>query len=398
MPNSEHAALAKQGTEAVGRWRAGSRWIRRQMDLSGAMLSRTKLIAADFAHDNLSRIDLTGANLYFSDLSGANLRGAHLFRSDLSRSDLREANLTAASLVRADLTGCCLRGVNLRGADLSYADLSRADLEGANLAGANLTATKLSWANLTGVVLRNAKMNGTVLDLADLSGSELRGATLVRVTLDDAVFEDVLLEMTLFADCDLSRVMGLQSVRHAGPSIIGADSLGRSRGLIPESFLRSAGVAEALIASQPQLQGFRRADPRVLLLGSVKDAAFIERVLEDLRGSGMFCWRLFVDDEESFQSQEGVLDRAVNYDRLALVCSANSLENPFGSRFFSELTRDGSSASGRSLLPVAIDDQLYRSGEQLCEDLRSLETVDLRGWETPEVYKQGLATLESALA
>ena len=397
MPDHEHAALAKRGTEAVGRWRAGSRWIRRQMDLSGAMLSRARLIGADFAHDNLSRIDLTGSNLYLSDLSGANLRGAHLFRSDLSRSDLREANLTAASLVRADLTGSCLRGVNLRGADLSFADLSRVDLEGANLAGANLTSTRLSWANLTGVVLRNARMNGTVLDLADLSGSELRGATLVRVTLDDALFEDVLLEMTLFADCDLSRVMGLESVRHAGPSIIGADSLGRSRGLIPEAFLRSAGVAEALIASQPQLQGFRRADPRVLLLGSIKDAAFIERLLEDLRASGTFCWRLFVDDEESFQTQEGVLDRAVYYDQLALVCSANSLQNPFGSRFFTELTRDGTGATGRSLLPMAIDDQLFSSGEQLCEDLRSMETVDLRGWESLDVYKKGLAELETAL-
>ena len=397
MADREHAALAKRGTEAVGRYRAESRWIRRQLDLSGAMLSRTRMVGADFAHDNLSRIDLTGANLYLSDLSGANLRGAHLFRSDLSRSDLREANMTAASLVRADLTGCCLRGVNLRGADLSFADLTRADLEGANLAGANLTSTRLSWANLTGAMLRNARMNGTVLDLADLSGAEMRRASLVRVTLDDARFEDVLLEMTLFADCDLSRVMGLESVRHAGPSIIGADSLGRSRGLIPEPFLRSAGVAEALISSQPQLQGFHRSDARVLLLGSIRDAVFIDRVLADLRELGTLCWSLFVDDEDSFQSQEGVLDRAAYYDRLTLVCSANSLENPFGSRFFAELARDGSGASGRSLLPLAIDDQLFRSREQLCEDLRRLETVDCRGWEEQEAYRQGLARLEAIL-
>ncbi len=395
MANQAHAALAKRGTEAVGRYRVGSQWIRRQLDLSGAMLSRAKLTGADFAHDNLSRIDFTGANLYLSDLAGANLRGAHLFRADVSRSDLREANLTGASLVRADLSGSCLRGVSLRGSDLSFADLSRSDLEGANLSGANLTSTKLSWANLTGTVLRNARMNGTALDLSDLSGAEMRGATLHRATLDDAIFDGVSLEMTLIADCDLSRVLALEHVRHLGPSIIGADSLGRSRGLIPECFLRSAGVAEALIASQPHLQGFQRSDPRVLLLGSVKDAAFVERVLEDLRESGTLCWSLYVDDEPAFKDQGGVLEKAAYYDRLALVCSANSLQNPFGSRSFTELSRNG--LPGRSLLPLVIDEQLFGSEEPLCVELRALDTVDWRGWESQDTYDLGLASLRASL-
>ena len=395
MANPAHVALAKRGAGAVGRYRAGSQWIRRQLDLSGAMLSRAKLTGADFAHDNLSRIDLTGADIHLSEFAGANLRGAHLFRANASRSDLREANLTGASLVRADLSGSCLIGASLRGADLSFADLSRADLEGANLSGANLTSTRLSWANLTGAVLRRARMNGTILDLADLSGAEMRGATLHRATLDDTIFDGVCLEMTLIADCDLSRVLALERVHHLGPSIIGADSLGRSRGLIPESFLRSAGVAEALIASQPRLQGFQRSDPRVLLLGSVKDASFIERVLEDLRKSGRLCWSLYVDDEPAFRDQGSVEEKASYYDHLALVCSANSLQNPFGSRSFTELSRGES--PGRSLLPLAIDDQLFRSGEPLCVELRALETVDMRGWEDWAVYQRGLAALAASL-
>ena len=238
-------------------------------------------------------------------------------------------------------------------------------------------------------------MNGTLLDLADLSGAEMRGATLHRATLDDAIFDGVSLEMTLIADCDLSRVLALERVRHMGPSIIGADSLGRSRGLIPESFLRSAGVAEALIASQPRLQGFQRSDPRVLLLGSVKDADFIGRVLEDLRESGTLCWSLYVDDEPAFRDQGSVGERAAYYDRLALVCSANSLQNPFGSRYFSELSRDGS--PGRSILPLVIDDQLFTSSEPLCADLRVLKTVDWRGWEDWAVYQRGLATMSASL-
>ena len=362
------------------------------------MLARAKLPGADFSHDDLSRIDLTGANLHLSDLSGANLRRAHLFRANLGRCDLREAILTGASLVRADLTGSCLRGANLRGADLSHADLSRADLEEANLTGANLTGARLSWATLSGAMLRNARLNGAFLDMADLRGAELRGAAFIRVALDDALLDSALLEMTIFADCDLSRAIGLEGARHAGPSVIGADSLGRSRGLIPVPFLRGAGVAEALIASQPRLRSARRADARVLLIGSVKDAPFIHRAMADLRKSGALCWSLFVDDEGAFQSREATLDRAAYYDRLALVCSVNSLENPFGSRFFAELARDIPEASGRSLLPLAIDDHLYRSGEKLCADLRSLDSVDWRGWEEREAYRRGLAALEAALS
>ena len=397
MADLQHTALAKKGPHAIGRWREQRRWVRRQLDLSGAMLSRARLIGADLARDNLSRIDLTGADLHLADLSGANLRGAQLFRSNLSRTDLREANLTGASLVRANLSGSCLVGVGLRGADLSFADLSRADLEGANLSGANLSETNFSWANLGGAVLRNARMAGTVLDLADLTGADLRGAGLIRCVLHGTLLGDVLLEMTLFGDCDLSQVMGLEQVRHAGPSIIGVDSLDRSGGLIPDVFLRLAGVADSLIAAQEHLRSCRRSHPRVLLVSSVKDSVFAGRVQEDLRASGMLCWSLVIDDEDAFQAQESALKRASYYDCLALVCSGNSLENPHGSRFFAELTRNGATASAQSILPLGLDDLLFRREDQVCSALRRHPTVDFRGWERQEVYRHGLAGLVAAL-
>ena len=46
---------------------------------------------------------------------------------------------------------------------------------------------------------------------------------------------------------------GLETVVHTGPSTIGVDTIVRSRGKIPESFLRQAGVPDTFIEYIPSL-------------------------------------------------------------------------------------------------------------------------------------------------
>ena len=398
MAEPEHSALAKQGTEAIARWREERYWRRRRLDLSGASLSGARLVNADLSRDDLSRIDLTNADLRFSDLSRANLQSAHLWRSNMAHANLTGANLAGAALGRTNLAGSSLQGADLRRADLTSADLSRANLSSANLAGADLTGANLSWASLHGADLSNAKMTSTVLTLADLSGVDLRGAHLVRAVLDSAVLSEAVLEMTLFADCDLGRTIGLETVVHAGPSIIGLDTLVRSRGLIPSEFLHRAGVARVLIDVQDQLRLSDHTEPRVLLVGSYQDAALTRRFQADLRSSGVPCWSLEPDDESALLVNEDPLGRAIYYDRLVLVCSVHSLENPHTSRFFHMLAGNGSGGVGQTILPVATDDLLYTRQDGLCEALLKLNTLDLRGWEDEAEYHRGVEKLVEALS
>lgn len=49
---------------------------------------------------------------------------------------------------------------------------------------------------------------------------------------------------TFLADVDLTDAKGLEIVRHVEPSSIGVDTIFRSKGKIPEPFLRGAGVPE----------------------------------------------------------------------------------------------------------------------------------------------------------
>jgi hypothetical protein len=60
---------------------------------------------------------------------------------------------------------------------------------------------------------------------------------------------------TLFNDVDLSETVGLETCNHTEPSSIGIDTVFKSRGIIPEVFLRGAGVPEPFIANMKALVG-----------------------------------------------------------------------------------------------------------------------------------------------
>ena len=398
MAEPQHSALAKQGTQAIARWREERFWRRRRLDLSGASLSGARLVNVDLSRDDLSRIDLTNSDLRLADLSRANLQAAHLWRSNLANSNLTGANLAGAALGRTNLAGSSLQGADLRRADLTSADLTRANLASANLAGANLTGANLSWASLHRANLNGARMTSTTLTMADLTGVDLRGAQLVKADLDSAVLSEGVVEMTLFADCDLGRIIGLETVIHSGPSIIGLDTLARSGGLIPTEFLHRAGVARALIDVQDQLRLSGRTEPRVLLVGSYQDSGLARRFQADLRSLGFPCWSLEPDDESALLVNEDPLGRAMYYDRLVLICSGNSLENPHTSRFFNLLSGNGTARAGQTILPVATDDLFYSRQDELCQALRQRTTLDLRGWAQEEVYRQGVDNLVEALS
>ena len=131
--------------------------------LSGIVMSRSKLIEADFCHSDLTGASFQGANLSQAKLSGANLREAKMQRAILVKSnlggasmilaDLREANLQSAYMSKADLSGANLSGANLRGAYLSQANLNGtnlcgADLKGAKIADEQLALAKTNWGTI----------------------------------------------------------------------------------------------------------------------------------------------------------------------------------------------------------------------------------------------------------
>lgn len=374
---------------------------RAKLDLSGAYLSGARLRGADLSHDNLASIDLTNADLRRADLSGASLNSAFLSRSNLAWANLQQAVLPGATLNRANLAGVCLKGADLRGADLSFADLSSADLVEANLSGADLRESNLSMADLSGANLSDARLTATQLEVANLTGADLRRAHLVRARLTATILTDAVLEMSTFGDCDLGQALGLETVRHRGPSFIGVDTLARSGGRIPEGFLRLAGVAEEYVAAQRELARGGGAVARTLLVNSVQDGEFTARLEADLRRAGLACWSLAVDDETVFgeDAQESLLGRFVYYDRLLLVCSESSLGSPYGWRSFEQVVRErGGKAGGPGrLFAVNLDRRLFDGDDPMCVELARERTLDFCSWREPEAYRAAVEDLVAEL-
>ena len=423
LADSEHVSLARSGASAISRWReatwrrpntelpryslgyrledrgAGETFTpdylygRPSMDLSGAMLNAAKLSGADLSHDDLSRADLTGSDLRQADLSGANLQGAHLWRSNLSRANFNEASMAGCTLGRTNLSNSVMQGVDLKGSNISFSNLSYADLERADLSGSDLSQTDLSWTNLSGANLRNARLVGANLDMADLSGADLQGAVIINANMSSTSVSNAIFGLTTISNCDLTGVIGLGEVRHEGPSMIALDTISRSKGQVDPRFLEGSGVPRQLVAAQDALSVSGATYKRVLLVGSKNDSELVAKLRVSLGEAQVPNWVMSADDEASLTSGSTNMDNAVYYDRVILLCTAGSLENPITSRNFAGLVGNPGPTVKDSIISVATDDIFFKREDRLCLGLREGVVVDFRGWEDETRFNEALSTL-----
>ncbi len=320
MADGEHLKIFTQGIAAWNQWRQKHHGLR--PDLSGADLRRANFCYANLNDANLENANLEGANLGRAFLEGAELhgaaqRGAHFFSADLRHADLREADLREAQLWhahldRTDLRDATLVAADLRNCELAAADLRGADLEAACLAGATLLRTDLRDTNLAG-----ANLHGTRFIECRLAGADLSAAEAALTTLNAV---------------DLSRVRGLDTIRHERPSSIGVDTLARTiagvggddarRGQVT-GFLRAAGVPEHYLALKGQEDSGTAAV--IYIVHSLADRIFARRLYDELQRHGRRCWLY----ERPMLPGDG-LDDSFDlgprcYDALILCCSGASL-------------------------------------------------------------------------
>jgi hypothetical protein len=74
--------------------------------------------------------------------------------------------------------------------------------------------------------------------MADLRGADLSHAIFIEANLSGTIFHEAQLGWTTFGDVDLSTVQGLDPTTQKGPSTLGVDTRYRSKGRIPDVFLR----------------------------------------------------------------------------------------------------------------------------------------------------------------
>ena len=345
MANEEQVKLLKgKGAAAWNAWRKQN------------PETRPDLRRANLGGANLGGANLGGANLSGADLSGANLSGANLGGANLS-----VANLGRANLVRADLSVADLSVADLSRANLRYANLVRANLNGADLSGANLHWANLCEANLSGVDLSNSWMGSTVV-----------------------------------ANLDLSVAKGLDTIRHLAPSTVGIDTIYRSKGDIPEAFLRGAGVPESFLTYMKSLVVNPIEFYSCFISYSSKNGDFAERLHADLQAKGVRCW-FAPHDAQSGKKLHEQIDEAIRvHDRLLLIVSAESMKSEWVKTEIAKARKREAQQKRKVLFPLrlvafeAIQDwECFDAdmGKDSAREIREYFIPDFSRWKEHDAYQ-----------
>lgn len=331
MANREHLKLIKQGVEAWNEWR-----------------EENFMVSA-----NLRRAKLSGLNLY---------------NADLKDTDLQKANLSGTSLIEAQLNG---------------ADLSDAILVNTNCNGADFSVLHIAWSSYSGAWLCNADFTG-----ADLSGANFTGANLKGADLSGAF-----LYQTVFVDCDLRKIVGLEACIHQGPSILDHQTLLRS-GPLPLQFLRGCGLPESLINYLPVLLKQTYEFYSCFISYSSADTEFVEQLHDNLQNEGVRCW-FAPDDMKTGERIRVAIDEAIStHDKLLLVLSESSVSSQWVEQEVERALERERKEGVLVLFPIRLDDSIFGVEAGWASFLNNTRNIgDFRKWKVSEQYLKALKRL-----
>jgi len=411
MANDEHLEILEQGVSVWNEWRI-----------------KYPEIEPDLANVTLRDIDLSGADFHGANLSNADLRLAGIPGANLRRASLRLANLTKASLTGADLTGADLRGANLTHANLDTANLSNANLDltflthtnlvsailtGAQLRAADLSDTllryaRLKGADLTGAVLHHTDLTNSKMNSANLTSARIIGAIFSGTDLTDADFSRTTMRDNVFAELDLRKVKGLETINYWAPSDISISTIVLSEGDIPKSFLLGCGMPDALIAQIPSL--VRAIQPNqfhsCFISYSSKDEDFAMRLHERMRSSGLRVW-FAPEDIKGGEKLNEQIDKAIQgYDRLLIVLSESSLQSEWVMTEIRRARKAEVKENRRKLFPIRLTD--YETlkewecfdadtGKDLAVEVREYFIPDFSNWKSRNDFEKAFMRLLSDL-
>ncbi|SRR6266487_1599961 len=346
MANQKHLDILKQGVNTWNQWRQDHPDI--QPNLTDANLSRV-------------RLSETGKNdtSIWIDFSRTNLTGAKLYSADLG-----SANFSAANLCAARFNLAFLNGANLSGANLNDAHFNVAALVEANLSGTTMNGTILSFANLT------------------------------RANLDKADFSNAKLAGTVLGDVDLRPALGLDSVKHLGPSEISVSTIYRSQGQISEVFLKGAGVDDTFITYIRSLVKKPIDYYTCFISYSSKDKDFAERLHADLQSKGVRCW-FAPEDMKIGDKIRPRIDESIRlYDKLLLVLSEHSVASLWVEHEVE--TAMGKELEGKPnvLFPIRLDQAIMDSKTGWASHVRLMRHIgDFTHWKNHDEYQKAFNRL-----
>jgi hypothetical protein len=287
-----------------------------------------------------------------------------------------------------------LEGVNLKGANLS-----RVNLNGANLCEATVADAYIKFANLDNTTLNFVDLSETIIIETSLNGANLCGTGLentcfIDANLYEADFFQTALYMTCFSNVDLSSVKGLDSAIHHGPSYVDIHTLYKSKGNIPESFLRGCGVPDNLIEYLPSLTGKAIEYYSCFISYSSKDEAFAKRLHADLQNSGVRCWYAPEDMKIGDKIRPVIHESIRIHDKLLIILSEASVASDWVEDEVERALDLERERKKPVLFPVRLDAAVMESDSGWSGSIkRSRHIGDFTQWKEHDAYQESFERL-----
>jgi hypothetical protein len=243
----------------------------------------------------------------------------------------------------------------------------------------DLSMAGLCRASFLGASLRRAYLGGANVIAANFFGTDLSEATLL---------------LTVFADMDLSGAKGLETVRHEGPSTIGIDTIYRSRGQIPEAFLRGCGVPDSFIAYVASLTAEAIQYYSCFISYSTKDDAFAQRLHADLQQNNVRCW--FAPEDMKIGDKIRLrIDESIRiHDKLLLVLSEHSVTSQWVEHEVEHALDLEKERGTPVLFPIRLDEAVMESQVGWAGNVRRMRHIgDFSRWKDPDTYQQAFDRL-----
>jgi uncharacterized protein YjbI with pentapeptide repeats len=339
-----------------------------------------------WARTELQRLDLTGA-----DLRGIDLKQVHLMNCDFSG-----ANLDGVILAYSQFFHCKFTGASLNEAYLGYSTYIGTTFDQASLQMADLVMGRYSGTVFTRADLRKvngvwANFRSSQFDEADLRGMNLQDSEAPLVSFRSANLNDLELMHTVLSGADFTGALGLDQVKHNGPSLIDFAAVQRSGGL-PLSFLRGCGLPDEVIEFYEAYGGAIHFNS-CFISHADKDRDFADRLTADLQSAGVRCWYSPVHLKIGDRQRE-TLSEAIHFqDKLLVILSQNALSSDWVESEVELALEHERKEKRRIIFPIRLDNDVLDSRTAWAQEVRRVHIGDFRKWRDHDAYRIALERL-----
>jgi len=182
----------------------------------------------------------------------------------------------------------------------------------------------------------------------------------------------------------------------------------KSKGKIPEVFLRGAGVPDNFITYMGSLAGSEKAFEfySCFISYSTKDQAFADRLHADLQAKGVRCWFAPHDVKAGRKLHEQIDEAIRSYERLLLILSLDSINSEWVKTEIAKARNREIRENRRVLFPIRLarfealqDWECFDAdtAKDSAREIREYFVPDFSNWRDHDSYQKAFQRLVSDL-